>query len=67
MVICRYEWEEFEDTKGMIRRRKSKKHTQQITKRKETNNELQNITKKTKDWTAWTSLKSGVNWWPSEG
>jgi len=35
--------EEFEDTKGVIRIRKSKKYRQHMTKRKRTNNDLQNI------------------------
>jgi hypothetical protein len=44
--------EEFEDTKGVIRIRKSKKnrqHNGQKKKDKRTNNDLQNITQKTKD------------------
>ena len=52
--------EEFEDTKGVIRIRKSKEigqHT--MTKRKRTNNDLQNITHKTKDRVIQTSLKPG--------
>jgi len=41
----------FEDTKGVIRSRKSKDrhHNGQNKKDKETNNELQNITHKSKD------------------
>ena len=42
--------EEFEDTKGVIRIRKSKKdkqHNDQKKKDKRTNNDLQNITQKT--------------------
>jgi hypothetical protein len=43
--------EDFEDTKGVIRNRKSKEEqtTQKTTNRKKTNNDLQNITHKTKD------------------
>jgi hypothetical protein len=44
--------EEFEDTKGVIRIRKSKKnrqHNGQKKKDKRKNNDLQNITQKTKD------------------
>ena len=46
------EWEEFEDTKGVIRNRKSMKnrqHNGQKKKYKRTNNHLQNIAYKTKD------------------
>ena len=45
-------WEEFEDTKGVIRIRKSKKnrqHNGQKKKNKRTNNDLQIITHKIKD------------------
>ena len=43
--------EEFEDTKGVIRIRNSKdrRHNGQKKKDKRTNNDLQNITHKTKD------------------
>ena len=54
--------EEFEDTKGVIRIRKSKKerqHNGQEKKDKCTNNDLQNITHKTKNPLIRTSLKSG--------
>jgi hypothetical protein len=46
--------ERFEDTKGAIRNRISEKDSQyngQKKKDKKTNNDLQNITQKTKDWT----------------
>ena len=50
--VDRNDWQEkYEDTKGVIRR-KSKKDRQwndQTKKNKETNNDLQNITQKTKD------------------
>jgi hypothetical protein len=45
-------YEEFEDTKGVIKRRKSKKDRQyngQMKKDKNANDDLQNITQKTKD------------------
>jgi hypothetical protein len=41
--------EKFEDTKGVTRSRKSKKERQQNGQKKRTNNDLQNITHKTKD------------------
>jgi len=47
------EWEEFEDTKGVIRNCKSMKNRQHSGHKKtdkRTNNHLQNITYKTKDW-----------------
>jgi hypothetical protein len=47
-----YMYENFEDTKGVIRIRKSKKnrqHNSQKKKDKRTNNDLQNIAHKTKD------------------
>ena len=48
-------WEKFEDTKGLIRSRKSKdkQHNGQTKKY----NDLQNITQKTKDWATRTPLK----------
>jgi len=52
--------EEFEDTKGVIKIRKSKKvrqHTGQKKKDKRTNNDLQNITHETKDRVTRTPLK----------
>ena len=52
--------EEFEDTKGVIRSRKSKKdrkHNGQTKMDKMTNNDLQNITHKTKDRVTRTPLK----------
>ena len=51
MYVC-FTSEEFEDTKEVIRVRKSKKdrqHNGQKKKDKRTNNDLQNITHKTKD------------------
>ena len=54
--------EEFDDTKGVIRIRKSKKdrqHNGQEKKDKRTNNDLQNITQKTKDQATRTPLKIG--------
>jgi hypothetical protein len=56
--------EEFEDTKEVIRFRKSKKnrqHNDQKKTEKRTNNDLQNITQKTKDRVTRTPLKPGVN------
>ena len=55
--------EEFEDTKGVIRIRKSKKdrhHNGKKKKGKRTNNDLQNITHKTKDWETRTPQNSGM-------
>ena len=54
--------EELEDTKGIIRIRKSKKDRQHNGKKKKderTNNNLQNITHKTKDRVIRTPLKTG--------
>jgi hypothetical protein len=48
LVLCVME-EEFEDTKGVIRILKSKDRHGQKKKNKRTNNDLQNITHKTKD------------------
>jgi len=62
--------EEFEDTKGVIRIRKSKKYKQynsQKKKDKRINNDLQNITRKTKNWVTRTPLKPGVNSGAPEG
>ena len=59
--------EEFEDTKGVIRIRISKKnrhHNGQKKKYKRTNNDLQY---KTKDRVARTPLKTGVNTGATEG
>jgi hypothetical protein len=47
--------EDFEDTKGVIRNRKSKDEQKN---RKKTNNDLQNITHKTKDRVTRTKLKT---------
>jgi hypothetical protein len=54
--------EEFEDTKGVIRIRKSKKDKQHNSKQKgkNTNTDPQNITHKTKDRVARTPIKTGV-------
>jgi hypothetical protein len=54
--------EEFEDTKGVIRSRKSKdrQYNDQKKKDKRTNNDLQNTTRKTKDRTTRTLLKLKV-------
>jgi hypothetical protein len=49
-----YGIEEFEDTKGVIR-----KIDNTMTKRKRISNEIQNITQKTKDLATRTSLKIG--------
>ena len=53
--------EEFEDTKGVIRIRKSKKDRQsndQKEKEQKDKKDLQNTTQKTKDWATRTSLKT---------
>ena len=57
-----YEDEDFEDNKGVIRIRKPNKTANTMTKKKKdkrTNNDLQNITYKTKDRVTWTPLKTG--------
>ena len=54
--------DEFYDTKGIIKICKSKKnrqHNGQKKKDKMTNNDLQNITQKTKDWVTRTPLNTG--------
>jgi hypothetical protein len=54
--------EEFEDTKGVIKNCKSKKDRQHNGRKKtdkRTNNDLQNITHKTKDRVTRTPLKTG--------
>jgi len=53
---------EFEDTKGVIKIRKSKnrQHNGQKKKDKRTNNDLQNTTQKTKDRATRTPLKTEV-------
>ena len=51
-IIIFYIQEKFEDTKGVIRSRKSKKYRQHNGQKnydKRTNNDLQNTTQKTKD------------------
>jgi hypothetical protein len=56
--------QEFEDTKGVIGIRKSKKnrkHNGQKKRYKRTNNDLQNITHKTKDRVTPTPLKTSSN------
>ena len=62
--------EEFEDTKGVIRIRKSKKdihHNAQKKKDKRAKNDLQNITKKIKDGATRTPLDLWVNSGTPEG
>ena len=62
--------EEFEDTKGVIRSRKSKKerqHNGQKKKEKGANNDLKNTTQKTKELATQTPLKTGVNSCAPEG
>jgi len=62
--------EEFEDTKWVIWSRKSKKdrqHNGQKKRDKRTNNDLQKILHKTKDWITQTPLKTGVNSGVPEG
>ena len=59
-------YEEFEDTKWVIRIRKSKKDGYHK-KDKRTNNDLQNITHKTKDRVTQTPLISGENSGAPEG
>jgi hypothetical protein len=56
-----FEQEEFEDTKGVMRIRKSKnrQHSGQKKKDERTINDLQNITHKTKDRVTRTPLKTG--------
>jgi hypothetical protein len=64
------DWEEeFEDTKGLIRisKSKDKQHNGQKKRDKKTNNDLQNITHKTKDRVTRTPLKPGVNSGAPEG
>ena len=50
-----YIQEEFGDTKGVLRIRKSKNrlHKGQMKKNKRTNNDLQHNTHKTNDWVLW--------------
>jgi hypothetical protein len=50
--------ETFEDTKGVIRRRKWTDKQNNDQKNKRTNNDLQNITQKTHDRATRTSLKN---------
>ena len=55
-------YEEFEDTKGVIRICKSEKDRQnngQMKENKTTNNDLQNTTQKTEDQATRTPLKTG--------
>jgi hypothetical protein len=61
--------EEFEDTKGIIRIRKSKKdrqHNGQKIKNKGTNSDLQNIIHKTKNQVTRTPIKPGGELMSSE-
>ena len=63
-------YEELEDTKDVIRSRKSKKdrqHNDQTKKDNRTNNDLQNITHKTKDPVTRIPIKTGVNSGAQEG
>ena len=55
-----YMYQEFEGTKGVIRIRKSNKDRQYNGQKKRTNNELKNITQKTKDRVIRTPIKPGV-------
>ena len=63
IINCAFWQEEFEDTKEVIKIRKSKKDRQHNNKKKKknkrTNNDLQNTTQKTKDRTTRTPLKPG--------
>ena len=61
--------EEFKDTKGVIRSRKSKdrQHNGQKKRDKEINNDLQNTIQKTKDRAVRTSLKPRMNVGALEG
>jgi hypothetical protein len=62
--------EEFEDTKRIIRINKSKNSQHNGQKKledKRTNNDLQNVTHKTKDWVTRTPQKPGVNLGAPEG
>ena len=62
--------EELEDTKGIIRIRKSKKnrkHNVHKKKDKRINNDLQNITHRTKDRVTRIPLQTGVNSCAPEG
>ena len=69
-VICRgilcsmildESYEEFEDTKGVILIRKSKRTHNTMAKSKRTNNNLQNTTQNTKDIQHKLHYKPGVN------
>jgi hypothetical protein len=70
-ITRRPSWrEEFEDTKVVIRIRKSRrnrKHNGEMEKDKRTNNDLQNTTQKTKDRATGTPLRSGVKLGAPEG
>jgi hypothetical protein len=70
-ITPRPSWrEEFEDTKVVIRIRKSRrnrKHNGEMEKDKRTNNDLQNTTQKTKDRATGTPLRSGVKLGAPEG
>ena len=63
MIKFQYLKKSFEDTKGVIISRKSKKDRQyndQIRKDKKTKNDRQNTTQKTKDWETSTPLISNM-------
>ena len=56
----KYVGKKFEDTKGVIRIRKSKNDRQYNGQKKKDNNDRQNITQKTKDHELRTPLKTAV-------
>jgi hypothetical protein len=69
-VKAKFLEEESDDTKWVIRIRKSKKDSQQngqMKKDKRTNNDLQNITHKTKDRVTRTPLQTGATSGAPEG
>ena len=69
-VKAKFLEEEYDDTKWVIRIRKSKKDSQQngqMKKDKRTNNDLQNITHKTKDRVTRTPLQTGATSCAPEG
>jgi hypothetical protein len=64
LVMLRMLKEElFEDSKVVIRIRKSKNNRQHNGQKKNTNNDLQYTTQKTKNWATRTPLKIGENSW----
>ena len=69
-IYCCLKYVELEDTQGQITIRKSKKgrqHNDQTKRYKRTNNDLQNITHKTKDRVTRTPLKTRLNSGAPEG